>query len=94
MQTKLNQTEAKAYTGCWLDGHKGQYIGEDIIIEAEGFGFKVPAEYQKDRKVEGEWHWELVDLAESWLNEHVAPEGWWFGTNESGDWGLWRVEED
>lgn len=37
----------------------------------------------------------MVDTAESWLNDHVAAEGYWFGSAPDGDgWGYWPWETE
>jgi hypothetical protein len=38
-------------------------------------------------------YFDIFEDAEAWFN-NLAPEGFYFGTNEGGDWGLWKVECD
>jgi hypothetical protein len=36
---------------------------------------------------------DIFEEAEAWFN-NLAPDGFYFGTSEIGDWGLWKVESD
>ena len=88
-------TYTQADTGCYFDGARGTYIGECVQQLAMSHGWKYSAQwemvYQCD--TDGEeytWAW---DEAEEFLNGLTA-DGVWFGANESGDWGLWVVEQE
>lgn len=70
-------------TGCVFDNHRGIYMGEAIIELAESYGF-VP-ENDEDKNPESEFHWDLVTVAEHYLNVNVAEEGYCYGFGECGD---------
>lgn len=68
-------------TGCVFDNHRGIYMGEAIIELAESYGMpKV-----EHRTPEHEFYCEEWIDAEDWLNDHVAEEGFAFGSGECGD---------
>tara|TARA_R100000656_G_scaffold29698_3_gene26030 strand:- start:781 stop:1191 length:411 start_codon:yes stop_codon:yes gene_type:complete len=76
--------------GCWLDGARGQYIGEEVQNIAANCGWK-----GETLSADQEWYCEAWDEAEQYLNGNVAPKGFFFGTTSwGGDWGLWSVDED
>ena len=31
---------------------------------------------------------------QQYLNDHVADEGYYFGSSEGGDWGLWPINDN
>jgi hypothetical protein len=75
--------------GCYFDGARGIYIGEAIqeMAQAHGWSFVgwVGPEF-------GHYH-EATAEAEDYLNTLTADDVS-FGSNESGDWGLWHLCED
>lgn len=85
--------------GCWLDGARGWRIALGIVEEAEAWGYRPSAEFANYRAecdendgdpAEYEFIQEEADDAEAWMNEHVAPKGYYFGTHpDFGDWGLY-----
>jgi hypothetical protein len=79
-------------TGCWFDSSRGIYIGEAVIELAESHGFRIQSKDRKNRNPTGEFYSELWDEAEDYM-EQFAPLGFFFGSNESGDWGLWEEED-
>ena len=81
--------------GCWLDNGRGFRLANAIVEEAVAWGYKTSAEYDdvdQDEINIDEWEFiqEEADAAETWMNEHVAPKGYYFGTHpDFGDWGLY-----
>jgi hypothetical protein len=84
-----------ADTGCWVDGVKGIYAPVAVVDIARSRGFAWPhpdtdadlyewaragqhgpGPMNEDSSVA--WG-ELCDDAEQWLDDHIAPEGYWFG---------------
>ena len=94
----MSKTDLKDWTygeedvGCYFDCVRGRYIGEDVIEMAEDRGFVVAKEDEENRHPDGEFYSELWEEAEEYLNE-MTKEGFYFGSNENGDWGLWEEEE-
>ena len=39
--------------------------------------------------VDHEWYSEAWDCAEEHM-QALTPDGYWFGSTENGDWGLWE----
>lgn len=85
-----------ADSGCWIDGHWGQYAVERLLSIAKdlGWGYDIRA----DIEINGEDAiFDLADEAEAWLNEEIAPEGHQFGWS-SGEFFLmpheWWMEQD
>jgi hypothetical protein len=79
--------------GCWVDCHRGIYIGEEVIQTARDHGWKPGTPMPEDGWTEHEHYCELWDEAEEFMQQFAA-EGYYFGTSEGfGDWGLWRIEE-
>ena len=83
--------------GCWVDGHWGQYAVAHMVNRAEELGYD-DAEVISlaDRHIAsmgrsedpgltddeyGILH-DASDDVEAWLNEHVAPEGHYFGWSD------------
>lgn len=89
--------------GCYLDNHRGHYITRDVILLAEGYGFKVADEdrvlvdsYDEDYWDDGYDFESLVGLADeaiSWMNEVLCdrPDDTYFEFND-GDFGLYPAE--
>lgn len=100
-----------ADAGCWVDGHRGIYGVTDVIEIAETLGFELSdddkqavndyngaADWGMDDSTASEWVFDLSDRAESWLNDYVAPDGYWFGWHDgefflsSAEW--WAEDAD
>ena len=85
--------------GVYFDGARGQYIGEAVQELAASHGWR----YSAARTQSGRQRWPVSrhsseytfawDEAEDFLNDLTA-EGVYFGSTESGDWGLWAIEDD
>lgn len=83
--------------GCWVDGHWGQYAVAHMVNRAEELGYD-DAEVISlaDRHIASmgrseapgltsDEYWalsEASDEVEAWLNEHVSPEGHYFGWSD------------
>jgi hypothetical protein len=84
--------------GCYFDSARGVYIGEAVQQLAASHGWKYSAQFEMVNLADTDgsdseaypWAW---DEAEDFLNGLTA-EGVYFGSSESGDWGLWAVEDD
>lgn len=100
-QTRHKFTEADA--GCWLDSALGIYQGEEIQQIAIDSGMNadvIPTHHIEiivDRfcaadhteKDHDTFYHEATQNAEDYLNT-LAPQDYYFGSNESGDWGMWH----
>ena len=75
--------------GCFFDGSKGKYMGVDIQKLAESNGWNPEEGIITDHKHED--YLEVTAEAEDWLNEFVVIEGYYWGYNEYGDFGLWSM---
>lgn len=75
-------------TGCIFDNHRGIYMGEAIIELAESYGMP----YANDRTPDDEFYPESWIVAEDWLNDNVAEDGFAFGASESGDFMYMPIE--
>lgn len=82
--------------GVWYDSARGIYIGEEVINLAEQCGFKPKARRPRRGWSRHEFYWEIVQEAEDFLNDHIAPPGTYFGFHPDGDgcWGLWLIEDE
>ena len=95
-----------ADAGCYVDGHWGQYAVAHMVNRAEEFGYDEqevidladrhiaaigPSDAPGITDDEHEVLSDAADEVESWLNEHVAPEGYSFGWFE-GEFYLWSQE--
>lgn len=74
--------------GCYFDGARGRFIGEAVQTLASDYGWEGPKVTADDEGYEYSW-----SEAEDFLNEK-APDGYFFGSNDGGDWGLWKMEEE
>ena len=89
-----------ADTGCWLDGTYGWHNTYRIIDTATGRGMPLSAEDEAAldlyRAGEGDeislTVGEIAEEALTWLNDHVAPEGYVFEWYE-GDLMLWSAAD-
>jgi hypothetical protein len=72
--------------GCWIDGHWGWRADGQLLAIAQSYGFPlgkleanlVDAWLQGDTNVDAdEIHW-LADEARNWMNENIAPDGYYF----------------
>lgn len=79
--------------GCWFDCARGQYIGVEVIREAQCYGWDKGGYAEEDCTPDAEWYYEAWDAAEQYLNS-ICPDGFWIGNTESGDFGMWESEEE
>lgn len=75
--------------GCWFDNCRGCYLGEAVISEAIAHGFPIDDETQvemdaAERYADLEFYHDLWQEADDYMCQFAA-EGFWFGSNESGD---------
>ena len=101
----MEPTFTKADVGCYLDSARGVYIGEEIQASAALHGWapadgEIPCDHDKCRwwvahseDDHGTHYHEATTEAEDHLNGLTADDVW-FGSNESGDWGLWPLTEN
>ena len=93
----------KADVGCYFDSARGVYIGEAVQASAALHGW-APAdgvvacdhddcETAHDEADHGTHYHEATIQAEDHLNG-LTTDDVWFGPTESGDWGLWPLEEE
>ena len=92
-----------ADVGCYLDSARGVYIGEAVQASALLHGWApeegmVPCEHEEcetahEEADHGTFYHEATIEAEDFLNGLTADDVW-FGPTESGDWGLWPLEEE
>lgn len=89
---RLAADESARIAGCWFDGHRGQYIYGEVVQLACEYGYKPTDGWLAHNEAETgqvtEWTVEEADRAESWLNEHVASDGYSFGWHD-GEWFYW-----
>lgn len=88
---RLTPEQAAQVVGCWWEGHQGHYIGKYVVEEALGRGWHAEDESTIREMVEVYpnltndqyviWD-EVVNDAEQWLNDAVAPEGYSFGWHD------------
>ena len=74
-------------------------IGPWVAGDLEDMGYRIQ-QYAKQYGWEGEIvqndgedeeaYYEALDQAEKFMNKSVAPSNYYFGVDESGDWGLWE----
>lgn len=74
--------------GCYFDGSRGIYIGEEVQSLAKDYGW-TGEEVDSD----GEFYDEAWSEAEEFLQEFCPPYSY-CGGNESGDWGVWPITDD
>jgi len=72
--------------GLYYDCARGRYIGEAVQQLAQEYGWA--AEYCE---ADGESYSEAWDDAEQYLQQY-CPDGYYAGSNENGDWGVWRID--
>jgi hypothetical protein len=73
--------------GVYFDSNRGIHMGKMIQEMAVEHGWE-----GEPVNLDDEFYWEATQEAEDFLNE-LAPEGYYFGPSEQGDWGLWEIEE-
>ena len=85
--------------GCWIDGHWGQYAAVRLCELATAHGGPAFLSYgvgeAMDSPVDARDHdgemW-AADDALSWMNDHVAPQGFYFDWCE-GELFLWSDDD-
>lgn len=82
---QLSEDEA----GPWVDASRGIYMGVEIQRIAQERGW----EGAQVLDPKDETYFDAAHDAEEYL-QSVAPDGYYFGTSEQGDWGLWKFEEE
>lgn len=88
--------------GCYFDGARGCYMVDAIVDFAETYGFRPAHECEcEDHKYnpncawsECEWANEVEDDATAFMEDNYPQDGATWGRSESGDWGLWPIEDD
>ena len=81
--------------GCYFDNARGW---EDIHNRVQDFAREYGKVFKFDNINEDAqdfpiWQNEATNEAEDYLNGLTADDVW-FGSTESGDWGLWPLEEE
>lgn len=75
--------------GPWIDSSRGIYMGVEIQKIAQERGWEGAQVLDPKDEV----YFDASHDAEDYL-QSIAPDGYYFGTSEQGDWGLWRFEEE
>jgi len=73
--------------GCWFDSNRGIHIGESVQEAALSYGWKGSMVYNDEENYILVWD-EAADFI-----DNLCPEGYWFGGNDNGDWGVWPMED-
>ena len=100
----MAHTFTTADIGCYFDSARGIYIGEGIQeVAASLYGWNpdggtIPCDHedckQPHEEIDHGTHYhEATNEAEDHLNG-LTSDDVSFGSTESGDWGLWPLEED
>lgn len=87
--------------GCYVDGSRGIYAVDRIVEIAQEHGMSepdCPCTEHGAFTILSQWAGcefvnEVEDECDTYMNEHHAVEGHYWGRSEQGDWGLWEVEE-
>lgn len=89
--------------GCYVDSHAGIYATDEIVGIARDHGAEIAHPEACKRKHAETWSGsefagceffgEYEDDADAFMNENFSVDGYYWGRNECGDWGLW-LEED
>jgi len=95
MDTQQITNEKKVFdVGEYFGSQRGIFQGEAVIALAVQNGFKVLPISVDDMKAAGPYHMGLWDDAENFMNNTYPKDGYFWGNNENGDWGLWPLEDD
>ncbi|RMD52160.1 hypothetical protein D6827_00590 [Candidatus Parcubacteria bacterium] len=73
--------------GWIFDSREGIYMGESVQSLAREFGWS--GEFASR---DSQYYLDAWTEAEEYLNS-LLPEGYYFGYNDSGDFGLWKEDE-
>lgn len=100
VEEKSKPTYGAKEAGCWFDNCRGIYQGEAIIEEAIAHGFVIedpenllgPCRRYSDA-LDPQFYHDLTEESEEHMQQFAA-DGYAFGYSESGDWGLWPIEEE
>ena len=99
------KTFGMADAGCYVDEARGIYATDAIVEFARAYGAEIEsckvsanhphAETVMESEFGGcEFANEIEEYASNYMNTHYEVDGYYWGRNENGDWGLWNVEED
>ena len=81
--------------GCFFDNARGWGEIHGLVQDfARNYGWEPDLSGTNHSQAEMlEWLSELTDEAEAYLND-LTDGTVWFGSSESGDWGLWPMDSD
>lgn len=81
-------------TGCYIDGHWGQYGIGRLLTVAESFGWVNANNVNEDNQNDFDLEFvvDLADEAENWLNDNIAPSDASFGWFD-GEFYLWSNKD-
>ena len=82
--------------GPWFDGSRGIYLPGMVITEAITHGATNLEDFRSlspEEMLARDDYYEAMDDAETYMNT-LAPPGYWFGSSEQGDWGLWEMDQE
>ena len=87
-----------ANEGCWFDCSRGRYVGCGVIDAARSYGwdhrgYADVCALDDDERVDHDAYYEAWDDADQYLCS-IAPEGFWIGATENGDYGMWPNDEE
>jgi len=74
--------------GCYVDGAKGIYAGLAIQGIATAYGWIGDHANPTDEE-----YFDAEDEATDYMQTHYSVDGCYWGRNDNGDWGLWKIDE-
>ena len=100
----MNNTSAVCNSndiGCYVDGARGIYAIDKIVRFAVDQGFVLTGEDEYGEPLSDmskslsdyEFKDELEDQIDEFMNNNWPVSSAYWGRNESGDWGLWDIQD-
>ena len=91
--------------GCYVDGARGIYAVDAIVLFAEDHGYQCEPcsetdghehteTYAPSRFAGCEHANDIEDEATEFMSAHYPVDGHYWGRSEASDWGLWQADEN
>jgi hypothetical protein len=83
------------HVGCYVDSARGIYAIDAIARFAKSHGYDVRNGMDQLPLMLSDYEFagELEDEIDDYMNRQFDVEGAFWGRNESGDWGLWEIDD-
>jgi hypothetical protein len=80
--------------GCYADSNRGCQVVDKVYSIAISHGMP-KRDFDTDiLPSESEFSGDIEDMCDDYMNEHFPVDGFYWGRNDNGDWGLWENDAE